>query len=393
MLGAVPAKTRNPMFSIMSSVRHLVVLVLVFGAMAGAFAEPSAVFKSQKASFRIVTLISGLNHPWSVAFLPSGDILVTERPGTLRMIQNSVLLDSPITGLPPVSAKNDQGGLLDIALDPDFANNHRLCLSYVARGEDGRGTEIACGELRGNHLHNVEVIFKALPKSGTGRHFGSRLLFASDGYLYATLGERGYRPQAQNRATHPGSLVRIARDGSIPPDNPFVGDPASRPEIYTYGNRNPQGLAEHPTTRELWMHEHGPRGGDELNRVIAGANYGWPVISYGKEYFLPKAVGEGTHKEGMRQPVYYWDPSIAPSGMTFYTGPDFPGWAGDLFIGSLKFGELVRLELEDGQVINEERLLNRAFGRIRDVRQGPDGALYLLTDERNGRLLKVIPQD
>jgi len=235
-------------------------------------------------------------------------------------------------------------------------------------------------------------IFRAEPKNKSGRHFGCRLLFAN-GYLYATLGDRGNRPQAQDRGTHPGSVVRVMADGTVPPDNPFIGHSTDQPELYAYGNRNPQGLAQDPITGAIWMHEHGPRGGDELNRLIAGANYGWPVISYGKEYFLPKAVGEGTHKSGMEQPVHYWVPSIAPSGMTFYSGPDFPGWRGSLFLGSLKFQELVRLELDQGRVVAEERLLSGEFGRIRDVRQGPDGALYLLTDAAEGQLLKLVPAE
>ena len=380
------------MLSVRSRVRQFTGLFLCLGVMSSGWADSATVFESQRASFRVVTLASGLEHPWALAFLPSGDMLVTERPGTLRVIHDGQVLESPVTGLPEVSA-GGQGGLLDVALDPAFVSNRRLCLSYAASGKGGRGTEIACGELRDNHLRNVEVIFQALPKNRTGRHFGSRLLFATDGYLYATLGDRAKRAQAQDRSTHPGSLVRIAPDGSIPLDNPFVGDPLSQPQIYTYGNRNPQGLVQHPTTGEMWMHEHGPRGGDELNRVIAGANYGWPVISYGKEYFSLAPVGEGTHKAGMRQPVHYWVPSIAPSGMTFYTGQRFPGWQGDLFVGSLKFGQLVRLEVAGGQVVHEERMLNGAFGRIRDVRQGPDGLLYLLTDEGNGRLLRLEPVD
>ncbi|MGB1714669.1 MAG: PQQ-dependent sugar dehydrogenase [Arenicellales bacterium] len=357
-----------------------------------AFAQRLGEFTSEKASFQVVVIASGLDHPWSIAFLPEGDFLVTERSGALRLIRNGRLQDQPIAGLPEISAKRDQGGLLDIALDPAFDQNGRLCLSYVAEAEGGRGTEIGCGIFRDDRLDEFKVIFRALPKNKSGRHFGCRLLFA-DGYLYATLGDRGTRPQAQDRATHPGSVVRLMADGTVPPDNPFIGHSAYQPEVYTYGNRNPQGLAQDPITGAIWMHEHGPRGGDELNRLMAGANYGWPVISYGKEYFLPKAVGEGTHKSGMEQPVHYWVPSIAPSGMAFYSGLDFPGWQGSLFLGSLKSQELVRLELDQGQVVAEERLLSGEFGRIRDVRQGPDGALYLLTDAAEGQLLKLTPAE
>ena len=357
-----------------------------------AFAQSLGEFASEKASFQVVVIASGLNHPWSIAFLPEGDFLVTERSGALRLIRKGRLQDEPIAGLPEISAKRDQGGLLDIALDPAFDQNGRLCLSYVAKDEEGRGTEIGCGIFRDGRLNEFKVIFRAIPKNKSSRHFGCRLLFA-DGYLYATLGDRGNRPQAQDRATHPGSVVRLMADGTVPADNPFIGHSTDQPELYAYGNRNPQGLVQDPITGAIWMHEHGPRGGDELNRLMAGANYGWPVISYGKEYFLPKAVGEGTHMSGMEQPVHYWVPSIAPSGMTFYSGPDFPGWQGSLFLGSLKFQELVRLELDQGRVVAEERLLSAEFGRIRDVRQGPDGALYLLTDAAEGQLLKLVPAE
>jgi len=368
----------------------IVLAVLNCGSRASASEAP--IFKSLKASFRVVVVASGLDHPWSIAFLPEGDFLVTERSGALRLIRKGRLQDQPIAGLPEISAKRDQGGLLDIALDPAFDQNGRLCLSYVAQAEGGRGTEIGCGIFRDDRLDEFKVIFRALPKNKSGRHFGCRLLFA-DGYLYATLGDRGNRPQAQDRGTHPGSVVRLMADGTVPADNPFIGHSTDQPELYAYGNRNPQGLAQDSITGAIWLHEHGPRGGDELNRLMAGANYGWPVISYGKEYFLPKAVGEGTHKSGMEQPVHYWVPSIAPSGMTFYSGPDFPGWRGSLFLGSLKFQELVRLELDQGRVVAEERLLSAEFGRIRDVRQGPDGALYLLTDAAEGQLLKLVPAE
>tara|TARA_Y100001934_G_C12285933_1_gene742324 strand:+ start:286 stop:1416 length:1131 start_codon:yes stop_codon:yes gene_type:complete len=371
---------------------HFAALAILICSDSEIRAADEDVFASAKATFQVITLVSGLHHPWSMAFLPSGDILVTERPGTLRLIQNGILLDDPIVGLPQISAKQDQGGLLDIALNPNFERNRRLCVSYVAEGKDGRGTEIGCGIFRNDRLENFEVIFRAAPKSKSGRHFGCRLLFADD-YLYATLGDRGNRSQAQDPGTHPGSVVRLFPDGAIPPDNPFVSNAAYQPEVYTYGNRNPQGLAQNPATGAIWMHEHGPRGGDELNRMIAGANYGWPVISYGKEYFLPKAVGEGTHKSGMEQPVYHWTPSIAPSGMIFYSGSLFPAWRNSLFIGSLKFQELVRLQFDLGQIVAEERLLSGEYGRIRDIRQGPEGALYLLTDAKDGRLLKILPAD
>ena len=272
-------------------------------------------------------------------------------------------------------------------------NNRTVCFSYSGAGDGGVGTEIACAEFNGGRLSGLRVIFRAVPKSRGGVHFGSRLLFGSDGYLYATLGDRGERSQAQNLGAHPGSIVRITEEGLVPTDNPFVGRNNAQPEIYSYGNRNPQGMVLDLSSNKIWIHEHGPRGGDELNVLYSGANYGWPVISFGKEYWGPTPVGEGTHKPGMQQPVYYWVPSIAPSGMTVYSGGQFTEWRGNLFIGSLKFELLVRLELDREEVVNEERLLIGAFGRIRDVREGPDGFLYLLTDDRDGKLIRLEPAD
>ena len=288
-------------------------------------------------------------------------------------------------------ASTGQGGLLDVVLHPNFATNRLLCLAYSRRDSDGNGTAIICSKLVGDRLVNSRVIFAAEPSLRGGKHFGCRLVFDVNGNLYATLGDRGIRALAQALSSHPGSVIRIDLSGDALADNPFVHREDAQPEIFTYGNRNPQGLAWQPQTGVLWMHEHGPRGGDELNQVIAGTNYGWPVISYGKEYWSRKAVGEGTHKIGMAQPVHYWVPSIAPSGMAFYSGSRFPQWQGNLFIGSLKFGELVRLEINASQVIHEERLLNGDFGRIRDVRLGPDELIYLLTDSPNGQLLRLEP--
>ena len=361
---------------------------LITGSTLGA--DDALVFKSEKAVFRATTVVAGLEHPWAVAFLPNDEMLITERPGRLRWYENGTL--HQINGLPEITAVR-QGGLLDVALHPNFVINRTVCFSYSSSGDGGVGTEIACAQFDQGRLSSLRVIFRAMPKSGGGVHFGSRLLFGPDGHLYATLGERGVRPQAQNLGTHPGSVVRITDEGLTPQDNPFVGQKDARPEIFTYGNRNPQGMALELSGNKIWMHEHGPRGGDELNIVQSGANYGWPVISFGKEYWGPVPVGEGTHKPGMRQPVYYWVPSIAPSGMTFYSGDRIPEWRGNLFIGSLKFELLVRLELDGEQVVNEERLLIGTFGRIRDVREGPDGLLYLLTDERDGKLIRLEPAD
>ena len=370
--------------------KYRLLLGLLIIALTSISGHGASFYESEKARFRVVPLVSGLVHPWSLAFLPDGDLLITERPGRLRVVRFGHLLEAPIAGVPVVAAVG-QGGLLDLVLHPDFATNRLLCLSYSRHESAGSGTAIICGELVGDRLINSRVIFAAEPKSRGGKHFGCRLVFDVNGNLYATLGDRGIRAQAQDLSRHPGSVIRIDLNGAALADNPFVHQDDAQPEIFTYGNRNPQGLAWHPKTGVLWMHEHGPKGGDELNRVIAGTNYGWPVISYGKEYWSQNAVGEGTHKIGMAQPVHHWVPSIAPSGMAFYSGNRFPQWQGNLFIGSLKFGELVRLEIDASRVVHEERLLNGDFGRIRDVRLGPDGLLYLLTDSRNGHLLRLEP--
>ena len=370
--------------------KYLLLLGLLIITLTSVIVHSASIYESEKARFRVVSLVSGLVHPWSLAFLPDGDLLITERPGRLRVVRLGHLLEVPIAGVPVVAAVG-QGGLLDVVLHPDFATNRLLCLSYNRPDSDSNSTAIICAELVGDRLINSQVIFVAEPKLRGGKHFGCRLVFDVNGNLYATLGDRGVRAQAQDLSRHPGSVIRIDLNGTALADNPFVHQDNAQPEIFTYGNRNPQGLAWQPKTGVLWMHEHGPRGGDELNQVIAGTNYGWPVISYGKEYWSPNAVGEGTHKIGMAQPAHHWIPSIAPSGMAFYSGNRFPRWQGNLFIGSLKFGELVRLEIDASRVVHEERLLNGEFGRIRDVRLGPDGLLYLLTDSRNGHLLRLEP--
>ena len=362
-------------------------LILLLGTTT-ALAE---VIPSEQAQFRVETVTDGLEHPWSVAFLPNGGYLVTERAGRLRLIEASGrLVPDPITGLPPVR-QHGQGGLLDVVLHPDFGANRLVYLSFAEPGPDGFGTAVARGRLAGNRLEDTEVIFRMRPKTTAGRHFGSRLVFDRDGYLFITLGDRGDRPRAQALDDHIGTLIRLHDDGRVPADNPFVGRNDALPEIYSYGHRNLQGATWDPATGRLWTHEHGPQGGDEINLPGPGVNHGWPVITYGVNYFTGTAIGEGTSKPGMAQPLYQWTPSIAPSGMAFYDGEAFPGWQGDLFVGSLKFRLLVRLEIEDGQVAHEERLLADRLGRIRDVRAGPDGLLYLLTDARNGQLVRLVP--
>jgi glucose/arabinose dehydrogenase len=366
-------------------VRALVVLLL---AASPAWGQS---FGSAEHDFRLVRIVEGLEQPWSLAFLPDGRMLVTEKAGRLRMVEEGRLRAQPIAGLPPV-AVHGQGGLQDVALHPDFQKNQLVYIAYAARGPDGVGTELARARLVGHRLENLEVLFRQSPKGSRGQHFGGRIIFDRAGYLYLTLGDRGEMARAQRPDDHAGSVIRLHDDGRVPHDNPFAGRPGWKPEKFTLGNRNMQGAALHPLTGMLWTHEHGPQGGDEVNIIRAGANYGWPVITYGANYGLGTPIGEGTHKAGMQQPVHYWVPSIAPSGMAFYTGERFPRWKGSLFVGALRDRMLVRLSLDGEKVVGEERLLQNAIGRIRDVRAGPDGFLYLLTDDRAGVLARLEPR-
>ncbi|HKL26506.1 MAG TPA: PQQ-dependent sugar dehydrogenase [Desulfuromonadales bacterium] len=356
----------------------------------GAATPPPDVIDTQEHDLRIVEIVKGLEHPWSLAFLPDGDLLVTERPGRLRLIRGGRLLPEPVAGLPSVAARG-QGGLLDVALHPEFAENRWIYWSYSGAGTGGIGTEVARGKLIDDRLQEVEVLFVMQPKSEGGRHFGSRLVFDRQGYLFITLGDRGERDRAQQPGDHAGSVIRLHDDGRVPEDNPFVGREGWQPEIYSFGHRNLQGAALHPETGMLWTHEHGPQGGDEVNIIRAGVNYGWPVITYGTNYVTGTQIGEGTHKPGMAQPIHYWVPSIAPSGMDFYTGDKFSNWQGDLLVGALKDRMLVRLSLEGEKVVGEERFLKNVLGRIRAVQQGPDGFVYLLTDEDDGVLVRLEP--
>ncbi len=363
----------------------------------GPAAQRSPTPRSMSGVVRAETFAQGLEHPWALAFLPDGRMLVTERPGRLRLVDKEGRVSNPLGGVPAVAARG-QGGLLDVAPDPQFAENRLVWLSFSEPGEGGTaGTAVARGRLAqsGAALEAVQVIYRQQPKVQSNGHYGSRLAFARDGTLFVTQGDRmGFRDQAQNLESGIGKVVRIHRDGSIPRDNPFAGRGASgqkaRPEIWSYGHRNVQAAALDPATGQLWTVEHGARGGDELNHPQAGKNYGWPVITYGIDYSGAK-IGEGTAKAGMEQPVYYWDPVIAPSGMAFYGGEAFPGWKGSILIGSLSPGLLVRLIMKDGRVEREERYLGELRERIRDVRQGPDGLLYLLTDSAAGRVLRVRP--
>ena len=347
-------------------------------------------YRSNEHSFRVVKVVEGLEQPWSLAFLPDGRMLVTEKAGRLRLFVDGSLHPAPIGGLPEVTVQG-QGGLHDVVLHPEFEKNSLVYLAYAARGTDGVGTELARGRLAGQRLEDVQVLFKQAPKGSRGQHFGGRIVFDRAGYVYLTLGDRGEMARAQRPDDHAGSVIRLHDDGRVPKDNPFVGRPGWKPEKFTLGNRNLQGAALHPQTGMLWTHEHGPQGGDEVNVIRAGVNYGWPVITYGANYGIGTRIGEGTQKPGMQQPLYYWVPSIAPSGMAFYTGDKFARWKGDLFAGALRDQMLVRLKLDGEKVVSEERLLKGVLGRIRDVRAGPDGFIYLLTDESNGKLVRLEP--
>lgn len=355
----------------------------------GAGAQSDVIVEhTEEGSIKVQKVIDRMNRPWSLAFLPGDEgILITERPGYLNLLNRGRL--SRISGLPDITPSG-QGGLLDVIADRNFVENRTIYFSY-SRASWGRyGTAVAKGELRGLNLENVKIIFEADPKSRGGQHFGSRLLLTDDNHLYITLGDRGRMDNAQDLDNHAGSVVRINTDGSIPQDNPYVGSNAGKPEIYSYGHRNPQGIAYNSERDEIWLHEHGPKGGDEVNIVRKGANYGWPVITYGINY-NGSVISNETSRPGMEQPVVYWDPSIAPSGMAFVQGDGAGEWAGNLFVGALAGQHLRRLVLQEDEVVHQEVLLKNKIGRIRDVRTGPDGYLYVLTDSDNGVLYRIKP--
>ncbi len=343
------------------------------------------------------------------AMLPDGRMLVTERAGRLRVVGRDFRLDpQPVAGLPEIIAAG-QGGLFDVVLHPQYAENGWIYLAYNAPDKDARsgdarsgdarsgdasggwGTTLARGRLEGARLTNLQVLFSMEPKTRAGHHFGGRIVFDRQNFVYLTLGDRGDMPRAQLLNDHAGSVIRLHDDGRVPADNPFVKQKGARPEKFTLGNRNMQGAALHPQTGELWTHEHGPQGGDEVNVMRAGRNYGWPVITYGVNYGIGTRIGTGNAQAGMEQPLHYWVPSIAPSGMAFYTGDKFPAWKGNLLVGALKDEMLVRLELEGEKIVREERMIKGAIGRIRDVRVGPDGHVYLLTDERESVIARLEP--
>jgi glucose/arabinose dehydrogenase len=371
-----------------------VLAALVMAVLATGCATPLTAaerFQTERAALTVEPIASGLVHPWGLAFLPDGDMLVTERAGRMRVVTAEGEISEPISGLPEIWSRG-QGGLLDVILGPDYVETGRIYFSYSEPGEGGASTAVARAVLDRDELalSELEVIFRQQPKSSGGRHFGSRLVFANDGTLFITIGDRGQRERTQNFTINRGQVIRVNPDGSIPEDNPFVGVDGRLPEVWSYGHRNPQGADLHPETGELWLHEHAAQGGDEVNVPKAGRNYGWPTIHYGEDYGGGQ-FGEGTEKEGLEQPIYYWDPSIAPSGMTFYTSDRVPSWQGDIFVGALKFRMLVRLDVEDGEIVHEERMLGDLRQRIRAVDQGPDGRLYLLTDARDGQVLRATP--
>ena len=366
--------------------------------------------RKANVAFDVVSISTNiLQIPWGLAFLPDGRMLVTERPGRLRIVTATGQLSAPVTGLPEVDFRG-QGGLLDVALDPNFTSNRLIYWSFSEpRPEKMNNTAVARGRLVDDpvapRVENVQVIYHQAPSLASQQHYGSRLVFSQDGLLFVTQGERSItegRMQAQQMDSLLGKIVRINPDGSIPKDNPFVGKPGIRPEIWSFGHRNVQGATLHPTTGELWAVEHGTRGGDEINIARKGLDYGWPTIAYGTEYQGGPITGGITAKAGMEQPLYYWDPVIAPGNMTFYTGSLFPAWRGSLFVGGLASTHLVRLTVEGDRIVGEERLLTDLQPqreRIRDVRQGPEGALYILTERQKatpelpgGRLLKLVPQ-
>ncbi|MCA3218478.1 MAG: PQQ-dependent sugar dehydrogenase [Burkholderiales bacterium] len=360
----------------------------------------TAPIQTREHAVRLVTLTEGLERPWGLAFLPDGRMLVTEKAGRLRVVGKDGKLDStPVAGLPRVDAQG-QGGLLDVALHPDYAANGWVYWTYSQRDAEGRnGTELARGKLAGTpgaqRMEQVEVLFRMAAKTDRSHHFGSRIVFdAKQGQpvtLYVTLGDRGEMQRAQALDDHAGKILRLTDDGKPAPGNPFLNDPKARAEIFSLGNRNVQGAALHPQTGVLWAHEHGPQGGDELNVIKAGTNYGWPVITYGVNYVTGTKIGEGTTKAGMAQPVKHWPSGFSPSGMAFYTGERFPKWRGDVLMGALRGQGVMRVRLDGERAIDEEMMLTGSIGRVRDVRVGPDGLVYLLTDLPNGGIVRIEP--
>lgn len=385
---------------------NILALTLTLIASSPTQAQTNKTVKSEHYNLRATTVVEGLKNPWAVAFLPDGRMLITERSGAMRVVEKGKLLAAEIAGLPKVT-EHGQGGLLDVVLHPKYAENGWIYWSYNAIESGLHGTEVARGKLGGTAdkpaMTNVQVLFKMAPKLAAGFHFGSRIVFDRDGYLFVAFGDRGDSPskgaahRAQLLNDHAGKTIRLFDDGRVPPDNPFVKTKDAKPEIFTLGNRNIQGAALHPTSNKVWAHEHGPQGGDELNILASGANYGWPVVTYGANYGSGTKIGEGVEKAGMTPPIVHWTPSIAVSGMAFVgvnkssasQFAHFSKWQGNLLVGALAGQVLVRVVLDGEKVVSQERLFERQLGRIRDVRQAPDGSIYLLTDATDGELLRL----
>ncbi|MEL6202710.1 MAG: PQQ-dependent sugar dehydrogenase [Pseudomonadota bacterium] len=372
--------------------RHALQILLALSLPGLALAQPVTVNVDGGVSLNVAAVADGLEHPWGVDTLPNGELIVTEREGTMRILYQGAVSE-PVGGLPRI-AVNGQGGLLDVAVDPDFGITRRIFFSYSEQGMRGLGTAVASGllndwETSQPRLTDVETIFSMNRKSRGGRHFGSRIAFAPDGTLFITTGDRGDAPRSQDFSDHAGAVIRINKDGSIPSDNPFLGQDGTAPELFSKGHRNVQGADIDPATGLLWTVEHGARGGDEINQPEAGLNYGWPVISYGRHY-SGQRIGEGTEKAGLEQPKYYWDPSIAPSGLAVYDGDMFPEWQGDLLVGALRSQLMTRLERDgSGQIVGEEQMFAGQFGRIRDIDIASDGSVYVAIDANPGQILHI----
>jgi glucose/arabinose dehydrogenase len=377
--------------------RALLAGLLAAGLGSTAALAQERIFETQEVRVQAETIVDGLEHPWGLDYLPDGAAIVTERPGRMRILEDGALSD-PIEGVPEVFAQG-QGGLLDVAIAPDFDSSNTIFFTFSEPGEGGAGTALARATLVRDdgaaRLDDVEVIFSMNRKTSAGQHFGSRIVFHPDGTVFITTGDRGEGDRSQDAQDHAGAVIRINQDGSIPEDNPYPDGSTFLPEIWSIGHRNPQGAVFDPVTEALWINEHGPRGGDELHRPEAGANYGWPVITYGVEY-SGGPVGEGlTEAEGFEQPVHYWDPSIAPSGLATYQGDMFPEWEGDFLVGALAFELVARLPRDEAGAVSgeEERMFEGEFGRIRDVNVAPDGSVWLLTDQPNGEIIRLSRAD
>lgn len=374
----------------------LSLLTIGFAVSGGVLLSGQTAMRSSLHDYRVVPVVEGLVQPWSMAFLPGGDMLVTERPGRLRIIRQGKLLPAAVEGLPQIFTGNNQAGLLEVAPHPNFSSNRHLYLTYSTPLEGGKESTTALlrGRFENDRLTNVEQLFESVSR-GRG-HYGGKIAFDRNGFLFLTLGDRQVAPEgdlekhpAQDLSNHHGTIVRLHDDGRVPADNPFVKQPNARPEIWSYGHRNVQGIAIHPETGDVWANEHGPQGGDEVNRVLPGRNYGWPVIGFGVNYRTGLAIHSGTHREGMEQPVHVWVPSIGISGMMIYTGDKFPQWRGSMFVAGMAAQQLVRLTLKGQNVVSEESLA-AGLGRIRDVRQGPDGLIYLVIEDRDGKATTIL---